>query len=360
MSWIKQNPAFVLVLSMIALLVGVSLAVTISRSPLNEIYIRTIILDYIDKGLLVDDVFPDDIEMPADPNSYFVAEVLEGEATPPSPFPTLSGMKYIRYIASAFVRDTPFEGKLNINSPPEIGHINIYFLREDSESLSNKFENNCTFIGYYRAILCDAHFFESIFQEIDQINEVYDIAFINLDEEGGPPTIERPDMSSDNENTAMIRALMKANILTWVLGHEIGHAILHYELVTGGEKSFHFDLGYDTEEEEADTFVAEQSAVTDERAAELLTFLAEFIHQEFRREFIRKHQDNAESYRDALKEVDFPLKNKIRVAQGRFSVPLLLRALYVVKALLKVAPWHQDVEYYDTIAKNIEIKQSAL
>lgn len=322
---------------------------------LSESEFRTIILDYKDKGYFVDHVFPSNIAMPALQTSFPLSLVLAGNTPSYDEFPELKGRAYVHYIVSRIVSGTEFEGRISINTVPKEGHINFYFLSKDEKRLSRNFTNNCTFIGLYRAVLCDASLIRSTFDHIDSIQELYDIAVITLDEKTREVTgIEQPDISTNPEMRKVLLSLMKGSVLAWILGHEIGHAMLHHELVMNECRELHFDLTYNKVEEEADSFVAEQAAKVDGRGAEMATLLGEFIEQEFRRHYLEDANTVSGAEREELRENDFVLKNKIRIEHGKYTVPLLIRALHVKRALLLKAPETGIIERYDTILKNIE------
>ena len=331
-----------------------------SRTPTDAEF-RAIIQGYLDKGYIVHDVFPSNIAMPALKDSFPLAAVLQGTLPSFGNFPRLKGRDYVEYIINHIVSGTEFEGKVNVNDVPMKGHINIYFLSQDEEHLSRNFDKNCTFIRIYRTVLCDAMLIESIFEQIDSIEELYDIAIITLDKATRKAIgNERPDISKDPEMREQLLSLMKGSVLTWILGHEIGHAILHYDLVGGKDRELHFDFAYDKVEEAADAFVAEQAARIDGRGAEIATLLGEFIEQEFRRHYLMEMTTVSGDVRKKLSDNNFSLLNKITVKRERGRVPLLLRALYVKKALLKKAllansPEHGSMERYDRILENIEL-----
>jgi len=74
----------------------------------------------------------------------------------------------VKAIAEDFVRGTPFEEKVTVNQQPLEDHVNIYFLREDPEHLTPRFRENCCYIGYQNAILCDANFIASVFNSLER------------------------------------------------------------------------------------------------------------------------------------------------------------------------------------------------
>lgn len=352
-----------LLIALVAVVIGVLVINKGTNQPnLNSPeYVRKALTEYVDKKSTNNEILPDDLGFSVHPAAYTYATNNAGEeirdfftkitSEREAQFRTLYGMEYIRFVSELFVIGTPFQGRVNINSPPEIDSINIYFLNSDSSRLSRHFEGNCAFIGHYHTIICDANFIGKIINDLDQIQKTYDIVLYTP--EGAV------DLAKDKELQKAIVDRLKGNVITWILGHEIGHAVLHYNLVVEDKEQLHFDLTYD-KKEEADIYVAKKIVLSEGRASEFKTILGEFIHQEYRKEY---RKSNPELSRNKILEMesrDFPLNSTLAVEQSKYKVPLLLRALHVIDALLKVAPNHDETGYFSAIENSIEIKKSIL
>ena len=380
---VLKNPRAI-PLVVIALLAGIIIIVNIiatNPTPLTEIDVQRALKKYLNEDILDDDIFPEDAKMPTDPRAFefgsfneFRELIERGTGTS---YPEISGMDYVSHVAMNFVLGTPFEGRININSEPAMDHINIYFLRNDNERLAHRFNQNCTFIGYFRTVVCDIELFSRLFADIDRTRETYNLVFMGMGDAFDPQELEelirralandgRIEIWEDEKLKERVGGLLKANILMWILGHEIGHAVLHYEAVVKEGMHLHFDLRYDLRESEADRFVAEQIVRVPGRAAQFYSLLIEFIHQEFRREYLKDrslrlivqmllHNKAAQETRDALKQWDLPLHNKVRVAPSEGRFPLLIRALRIADSLLEVAPSIDASGHHRVIASNVSV-----
>ena len=73
---------------------------------------------------------------------------------------------------------------------------------------------------------------------------------------------------------------MRQNFLTWLIGHEVGHSIRHRGWALSSGKPLHFDLTYDTREQEADLFVTGRLDHNPALNASFAPLLLEFVDQE--------------------------------------------------------------------------------
>lgn len=242
----------------------------------------------------------------------------------------------IHRAGSAFTQGTAFENKISFNTPPSPDHINIFFLKADPKGLTHNFSGNCEYIGMENVIICDMQFIENQFRNIDAIKKTYDLSIID------PQTRKSVLLSEDQLKD--IHLTMQATFLMWVLGHEIGHAVLHKDLLLSG-RALHFDLSYSPAEQAADTFVAER-IVNDSNLANLFNLLiGEFIEQEFRRE---ARQLGLKFSEEQVERVDFASTTKISMSYSRFKIPILLRALRIKTKLAAD-------KYYVNIQNNVEL-----
>ncbi|MDS4025788.1 MAG: hypothetical protein RKO25_02165 [Candidatus Contendobacter sp.] len=330
------------------------------RKRLTSEYVSTTLGKYVISGYIDNDIFPNDAQITISPKSFIFAtnnaqqelkNILDKTSATDGAIKSLSGIDYVRYISNLFAIGTQFEGKVKINQPPDENSVNIYFLKKDPGNLSLHFADNCSFIGYNRAIICDAKFIRGTIDRLRTITKSYDVVLYTPK---GPI-----DLSTDSKSQKMVANLLMSNFMTWVLGHEIGHAINDYEFVTKLNKSLHFDLEYNEKEKAADAFVARAILHSEGDASTFKTMLGEFIQQEFREVFRSTNHLTNEGLRE-LEESSFPLHNKLKVNVSKYQVPLILRALHVMDNMLSLQPSLDSTGYYQEIEKNIHIEYSIL
>jgi hypothetical protein len=235
----------------------------------------------------------------------------------------LSFNDYVGAVASRMTAPTRFHGRITINDIPRVGYLNIIFLAADPDGIFKGFKGNtCAYIGTLDTILCNAVTLRKIFDGFDEIHENYTTSIMTMDDDG---TLN----FSATDHLDTVRQSLKQNFLIWLLGHEIGHAVLHSKLVAARSQSFHVDVAYDKREQEADQFVVRAIRSDPVLQATFPIILLEFIEQEFHR-----------LYRDqfGIDQRIIPAKrlpgNVIIVQTKTFSVPLLIRAIRIMDATL--------------------------
>jgi hypothetical protein len=232
---------------------------------------------------------------------------------------------------------------VQLNKTPKEDYINIYILNDDPDVIAKNFKQNCEYIGHYNSIVCDSELFERYFSFIDQISKTYDILKID--------TEKRKVVPIEGQELGPVRQLIKQAMLIWILGHEIGHSILHKNIVIKSGTRLHFDLDYNEYEKEADKFVAVKLAQDLPLASNFWVNTGEFIHQEYRRIFRLKSSDPWK-----LREIesrDFVLNSSLTVSYNKYNVPLLLRATRVLTTLLELNPQVDSTGYYHRVSGNI-------
>jgi len=249
----------------------------------------------------------------------------------------VSFVEYIRYVAGTFVRGTRYEGKVSINEPPRSGFINLYFVQRPEPSQGRDLQApQCSYVGFADAILCDAGSVSRAFAEIDRITKNRSVVIAVLE----PDHRLRVNMEG---NLDVLRRLLKQNLLIWLIGHEIGHALRDREWILSHESPLHFEGAYDDRERGADAYVAEVVLKDKLLGANFATLLLEFINHQFEQEYISEY-GHAPKLGPAAKEE--PL---LKLRSGRFSRPLLLRAIQVMEQVLKRDPSAMDRADYTVV-----------
>src|SRR5262245_2562232 len=255
----------------------------------------------------------------------------------------LSFVQFIEQVGLLFVNRTNFAGKFQVNRPPIDDHVNLYLIDSDPGMVSKHFTNNCEYIGYYNSIICDTNLFKTYFAFIEGIKTTYDI--VNVDYRS------RSLIPLEGEALRKVKQLIRQSILIWVLGHEIGHATLHKNIVIKDNRRLHFDLEYNNYEKEADGFVAETLVNDIPVATNFWVTTGEFIHQEFRR-WYREHAGGYKIF-DGIYSREFVLNHKLEVTYNKYNVPLLLRATRIINRLLDIAPEIDSTGFYKRVSDNI-------
>jgi hypothetical protein len=142
-----------------------------------------------------------------------------------------------------FVRGSRFEGKVNTETVPRDGFLNLYVTKSPPEGRLASIKCNCAYVGL-STVICDKAF-------LDTFSKV-----VNFTRQG----MYGKDVDAIwAQNQAMFDQVNKRIsdvLMAWILGHEIGHAILHGESNFGRRRPFTRD-----QELEADRFFIERYLV---------------------------------------------------------------------------------------------------
>jgi len=262
----------------------------------------------------------------------------------------VSGQQFLDRACLELTKGTRFDGKIQINRPPQRDTVNIYVLRRDPKGITQTFHGNCTYIGWMNAIVCDAAFLRRMLAEIDAYTEFYDLSWF-IDAQG-PIDANRTTPEMQDE----IRRQLKACFLLWIIGHEIGHAVLHYDYVTGRSKPIHLhDAGFLQREQEADRFVAESFARHQDWASWFWLALSEIFQHEY-----RKHMPP-----DSLNSSDNPnprlaAQEYLSIQTSTYDLPLVVRCIRMLCQMVAVLPkldlsgYHNEVNRHITVVEHSE------
>lgn len=228
----------------------------------------------------------------------------------------LSFKEYVTALASRMAANSVFNGRVTVNEIPQKNHLNILFLSSDPDNLLTGFEDiSCAFTGTSNVVLCNSKTVSRTLDDFDRASENFSTAIATIDSDGSL-TI------NSLANGAILKQLLKQNFLTWLLGHEIGHVILHGNKVNSDSRPLHFDFVYDDKEREADAFVVHAVRADNTLQAAFPVILLEFIEQ-------RYHKIYQEQYGSSA--MVFPARNspaeQISITATSYSMPLLVRAM---------------------------------
>ena len=106
----------------------------------------------------------------------------------------------VRILAETLAKGTRFQGKINTEGYPVESDLNIYMLNPQGVAMAPLIRCNCAYIGH-RVILCDEKFIESFAGVVR--------------------------FSQDLSVLKKVNDSFRLTLMSWLLGHEIGHAVLH-------------------------------------------------------------------------------------------------------------------------------------
>lgn len=249
----------------------------------------------------------------------------------------LSFHDYVGATAASMTRRSTFQGRVTVNQVPRHGHLNLVFLRADPDHLFKGFEVNlCAYVGM-NTILCNANKVAYALREFEGTAENLTTA-IAISASDGSLTV------SALHNLDVFRQLLKQNFLNWLLGHEIGHAVLHSKEINADLNALHFDLVYDGREKEADLFVIRAVGMDSAMEAAFAVILLEYIAQKFHDVYIRQY-GTAPLIFPAMKTP----KESIVLDSSQLDMRLLVRALRVMDEALMQNPKALEQATYSVI-----------
>jgi len=117
-------------------------------------------------------------------------------------------------VIQTFVDATRFEGKINTQSKPQLGYLNFYVASSKLPGRLSGIKCNCAYIGS-DTIICDEAFLRSFSSSVNFTRDsIYGKDADKIWED------VRRTLSKVNDDTS-------TNLAAWIIGHEIGHAVLH-------------------------------------------------------------------------------------------------------------------------------------
>lgn len=222
-------------------------------------------------------------------------------------------------LATPFVKETRYEGKLNTTAAPKAGNLNLYVVDAKAAALP-ALMCNCGYVGD-AIILCDKAFLDSFSTSIDY----------NVKDEGVADLLRKVD------------TIHNRWLASWLVGHEIGHAVLHDKQ---GEFSSQLAAGRRVtaqQEDEADAFFAGHVPPDERKRATFV--LTNFAFQAFSLTYVSAPPDTGMAV--------------IKPSADSIHAPWLLRALMVARTVAELDQGPGSGEqFYGTLAHKIRIDRT--
>jgi hypothetical protein len=281
--------------------------------------------------------------------SWVPATVQPARADPP--FYDLSMRDFVLYLAHHLTRGTPSRfSEVRINELPTSGALNIYFVDCTLEMPAGPFDRgSCLYVGHFDSIICRSAYFTELFDRYDRLDRVFDLGIQHIGHGF------RLGLASQNLQKGTTAAL-KRDLVSWIIGHEISHAILHREIFRASETPLHFDYQYNAQEEEADHHFAQQigNSAALARLGMSVT-LNEVIHREYRS--IAERTIPAMT-QDDLNTAFLPTIVPIVVPVAVYDYPLIVRAIRVQDAIIKEGHEFDRSGYLEAVRANLQMIES--
>lgn len=197
-------------------------------------------------------------------------------------------------------------------------------------------------------MVCHEDFLKSIFSAIDSYDRTIDIITVT------PEGIGRNGIVTDD-----VRSMVKSGMVAWLVGHEMGHAILHRPKSDAKKRPLYFSgYTYDVIEREADVYVSGKMGTDINIATVFKLSLGEFLQHEYRRHieenatFTLPDGSNATA-REYWHDYRLPLVVPIKVKSTYTQYPLLLRVLGMLITMSEEIEGLDETGFYKSLNKNV-------
>lgn len=267
----------------------------------------------------------------------------------------------IRPIIDTYTYGTRFWGKTAINpSALKEGSLHFFFFRSDPLGMLATFAKSCTYVNSGNIIFCSLPFLEELvdyveirgdwnqthdikifFAKKDQIEKTDDLKNIQLNE-----LRDNSEMPIDEIRemvTKMSNADEKEFLLSWVIAHEIGHAVLEHS-------SSFIGLMLSAQEEAADEFFIDHIHGTVDEWRALCNILLKAYYRHHELEYGYPYQ--GESY------VTISVPIHIQLSSGNHA-HFLIRLLDLGDRLIKRFPTMDQTgpQYLAAVRRNLIIEE---
>jgi hypothetical protein len=258
-------------------------------------------------------------------------------------------------IAHSFVNNTRFENHFVVNSPVMPGMRGAYFCLFDQNGLYRTLSGNCRYVRGEEDrnyILCDVHFLIHLANALGNSQDTTDITVTDS------TSISEAYRSSRGVPSAQFweeqfHKLFRANLSyffpRWVIGHEIGHAVLghaDHPILLGSQDKLEIGRVSRAKEIAADGFVIERMATDETERMHFFSALTHLLNNWIR---VKTDKDSVElgsrDYRGPQIEIN---------DDSLTHPPMIIRLLNLMEACLEKFPDTDTTGYYARLSKRMK------
>lgn len=269
---------------------------------------------------------------------------------------TSQGISRFEPLIQQFIQGTRFEGRYMLNSPLRASILNIYFLKNDFEGVFAEVRNNCAYLKHdeYNVILCDINFLSDWRNTFPRGYFKGESDWHIIDKEKGKKKEKwKKHISEDVFEEVLERAeesqhfMLDNFFIQWLLGHEIGHAVLNHSpghLLYMPDESLKGNRLSKAREIEADLFALNHIFDDDLTRTIFWMSISRLVAAWVYAETGKSGSEIANSD-TVIKIIDI----------SHTHPPLLLRVLNMVEVLLEKYPYIDNTGYFKRLRSRVSV-----
>lgn len=183
---------------------------------------------------------------------------------------------FLEVMMRELVDQTPFSGKLNFHGEYSADKINLYFLDQKNIDEFAPGIEICSYIPPKPLIVCNGEKIKAFSDNLVSHDRFFKIALVVV-KDGQRRLLEKSEMSETE--IATINTYLSVGLVTWIVAHELGHAVLHSDS-TKTRLFFNSTVGGEIERE-ADEYAADLILKTEFAVNNALYSIDELVEAHF-------------------------------------------------------------------------------